>query len=181
MITYVSIHILACVWCNIYVKRPLFRLVICLLLQSLLIVSLWLFLQESDTEEKSDTSSRESDQIKTLSESLFTLTQEKSKLEGVYLADKKRLLVSFFHSKFYIMEAWWSLFDVSKYFQTIWICLIIVIEIYMYTTGSLLKHWLNHTSSIVFRWQNVLLGVMSLHSHFCSHWDIPQARKWIWF
>lgn len=39
------------------------------------------------------------------------------------------------------MEAWWSLIGVSKYFQTIWICLIIVIEIYMYTTGSLLKHW----------------------------------------
>lgn len=48
--------------------------------------------KESDTEEKSDADSRESDQIKTLSESLFTLTQEKSKLEGVYLADKKRLL-----------------------------------------------------------------------------------------
>ncbi|XP_061168512.1 GRIP and coiled-coil domain-containing protein 1-like [Saccostrea echinata] len=43
-------------------------------------------------EEKSEAGSSESDQIKTLTESLLTLTQEKSKLESVYLADKKRLL-----------------------------------------------------------------------------------------
>ncbi|XP_062585850.1 GRIP and coiled-coil domain-containing protein 1-like [Saccostrea cucullata] len=43
-------------------------------------------------EEKSEVGSSESDQITTLTESLLTLTQEKSKLESVYLADKKRLL-----------------------------------------------------------------------------------------
>ena len=53
----------------------------------------FLFFQETDTKSGEGSGSSESEQIKTLSESLFTLTQEKSKLEGVYLADKKRLLV----------------------------------------------------------------------------------------
>jgi hypothetical protein len=34
------------------------------------------------------------DQIQTLTTSLFTLTQEKSKVEASYIADKKRLLVN---------------------------------------------------------------------------------------
>ena len=53
----------------------------------------FLFFQETDTKFEEGSRSSESEQIKTLSESLLTLTQEKSKLEGVYLADKKRLLV----------------------------------------------------------------------------------------
>lgn len=138
---------------------------------------MWLFLQESDTEEKSDADSRESDQIKTLSESLFTLTQEKSKLEGVYLADKKRLLVSFFHLKFYIMEAWWSIFGVSKYFQTIWICLIIIIDICMDTPGSMVKHWFNHTSSILFRWNRMYYWGLSPSVTFLLTLGHPPSER----